>query len=396
MSTAYKKDNNIDGYIPLSEPEIRGREWDYIKDCLDTNWVSSAGAYVDKFEQIVASSVGLPYGVATVNGTAALHIALLVAGVKPGDEVLASDLTFIAPINAIRYVGAWPVLVDSEPRYWQLDPQRLIDFLEKECRWRDGTLFNRKTDRKIAAIIPVHILGHPVEMQPIIMIAQKYGLVVIEDATESLGVKYNGDKVGSIGDLACFSFNGNKLITTGGGGMIVTANESWAHKARYLTRQAKDDPIEYIHTEIGFNYRLTNLQAAMGCAQMESISDYISRKRSIAATYNNAFRDVPGITPLEEAPYAFSVFWLFSLLVEREVFGINSRDLMRVLESERIQSRPLWQPIHRSLAHKDTQAIGGKVADELNERALSLPCSVGLTELDQERVIEAVLDSRGI
>ncbi len=253
--------------IPLCVPEIGGNEWAYVKECLDTGWVSSVGLFVDRFERQLADFVGAKFAVATVNGTAALHIALLVAGVRPDDEVLVSTLTFIAPANAIRYAGAWPVFIDAEPRYWQMDPEQVENFIERNCRWAEGILVNRTTGRRVSAVVAVHILGHPVDLDPIVAVCRKYGLAIIEDATESLGARYKGRMVGTLGDIACFSFNGNKLITTGGGGMIVTDNADWARKAKYLTTQAKDDPLEYIHNEIGYNYRLTNLQAAMGCAR---------------------------------------------------------------------------------------------------------------------------------
>src|SRR5579862_6352196 len=247
-----------EGFTPLSVPEIRGNEWKYVKECLDTGWVSSVGSFVDRFEQDVAKFVGARFGVAAVNGTAALHTALLVAGVCPDDEVLVSTLTFIAPANAIRYAGAWPVFVDAEPEYWQMDPERVVQFIKEKCAWNGRELRNRSTGRRLKAIMPVHILGHPVDMEPLLNLARQYDLVVIGDATESLGAAYRGQKVGRLGDIACFSFNGNKLITTGGGGMMVTDNEAWADRARYLTTQAKDDAIEYTHHTIGFNYRLTN------------------------------------------------------------------------------------------------------------------------------------------
>jgi perosamine synthetase len=268
------------GFIPLCVPEIRGNEWDYIKECLDSNWVSSVGAFVDRFEGAVANYVGTEHAVATVSGTAALHIALLVAGVQPDDEVLVPTLSFIAPANAIRYVGAWPVFIDAEPIHWQMDPVKVQGFLENECRSQGGNLINRTTGRRVKAILPVHILGHPCDMDPILEVADRYELITIEDATESLGAQYKKRMAGKLGQIACFSFNGNKLITTGGGGMIVTDNQAWAERARYLTTQAKDDPIEYFHSEIGYNYRLTNIQAAMGVAQMEQIENFINQKKN--------------------------------------------------------------------------------------------------------------------
>jgi perosamine synthetase len=381
------------GFTPLCVPEIRGNEWKYVKECLDTGWVSSVGSFVERFEQSVAELVGARFGVAAVNGTAALHIALLVAGVQPGDEVLISTLTFIAPANAIRYVGAWPVFIDAEPDHWQMDPDRVLDFLENRCDWRRGALYNKGTGRRVRAILPIHILGHPVDFDRILVAARKFNLVIIEDATESLGAKYRDQMVGNLADIACFSFNGNKIITTGGGGMIVTNNEEWAHKAKYLTTQAKDDPLEHLHNEIGYNYRLTNLLAAVGCAQMEQLPSYIAAKRRIATIYSKALEAVPGITLMREAPWAYSTFWLYTILVDRSAFGIDSRALLRRLEQEKIQTRPLWQPIHRSRAFVDCGLFECPVAERLNREALSLPCSVGITEENLHTVLDVLTSS---
>jgi perosamine synthetase len=374
-------------FIPLIEPEIRGNEGKYLQECLETGWVSSAGPFVDRFEHMLAQQCGCKHAVATVNGTSALHVALLVAGVQPDDEVLVSTLTFIAPVNAIRYVGAWPVFVDAEPDYWQMDPARVIDFLEEECRWTDGALYNRRTGRRVTAIVPVHVLGHPVDLDPILEVAQKFGLKVIEDATEGLGATYRGRPLGSMGEVGCFSFNGNKIITTGGGGMFVTANEEWARKAKYLTTQAKDDPIEYIHGEIGYNYRLTNIQAAIGCAQMEQLEAYVAAKLAIAERYSLALHDVPGIVPMRQAPWAKSSFWMYTVLIKEETYGINSRQLLKALAEHGIQCRPLWQPIHLSPAHAMSRAGELPVSERLSREALSLPCSVGLSEVAQQKVI---------
>lgn len=376
--------------VPLCTPQIQGNEWKYIQDCLDTGWVSSVGSYVDRFELMMGCRLGLQHAVATTCGTAALHIALLVAGVKPDEEVLVSDLTFIAPANSIRYVGAYPVFIDVEPNYWQMDPERLSEFLEKGCVWRSGALWNRTTGRRVRAIVPVHILGHPVQMRTVLDLARKYDLRVIEDATESLGAKYEGRAVGGLADISCFSFNGNKLITTGGGGMLVTGNEEWARRARHLTTQAKDDPIEYVHREVGYNYRLTNIQAAMGVAQMESLDSYIEAKRRIAATYENAFQSFPGVDPMREAPWAQSVYWMYTVLIRKKEFGADARQLMNAFSKTSIQTRPLWQPLHLSPAHVGAQAVGGQVAEEIWRSALSLPCSVGLLSMDQKRVINLI------
>ena len=373
------------GTIPLSIPEISGREWEYVKDCLDTGWVSSVGSYVDRFEELCARALGVGRAVATVNGTAALHTALLAAGIRPEEEVLVSDLTFIAPANAVRYAGAVPVFVDAEPDYLQMDPARLADFLKNCCRREGGATVDKATGRKVTAVIPVHILGHPVDLDPILELASEFGLTVIEDATEGLGGTYRGRPLGGMGLAGCLSFNGNKLITTGGGGMVLTDDEALADRVRYLTTQAKDDPLEYVHGEVGYNYRLTNILAALGLAQMERLDEYVAVKRRIARRYERAFKDLPGIEPMKEAPGVESAFWLYTVKT-----GRDSRSLMRELAGESIQTRPLWQPLHLSPAHAASPRTDCPVAEELYRRCLSLPCSVGLSEADQERVIEAV------
>ena len=225
-------------------------------------------------------------------------------------------------------------------------------------------------------------------------LARKYELVVIEDAAEALGAEYQGRKVGALGDIACLSFNGNKIITTGGGGMLLTSDETWAAKARYLTTQSKDDPVEYVHGEIGYNYRLTNLQAAMGCAQLEQLDDYICAKRRIASAYTSALEKIPGVTPMPTASWARQTFWMYTVLIDPAQYGMDSRCLLNHLTERRIQSRPLWQPMHRSQAHAHAQATDCQVADLICAQALSLPCSVGLTESEQNRVIDAVQSLR--
>ena len=377
-------------FIPLIVPEIRGNEWKYVKECLDTNWVSSVGCYVDRFEQMTAELAGTKYAVATVNGTSALHVALLLAGVKADDEVLVSTLTFIAPANAIRYVGAWPVFIDAEPNYLQMDPVRVIEFLENDCRWDGRELRNQRTGRRVAAVLPVHILGHPVDLDPILAVAKKYSLPVIEDATEGLGARYRGKSLGSIGQTGCFSFNGNKIITTGGGGMLVTNDDELALHAKYLTTQAKDDPIEYVHNTIGYNYRLTNVLAALGCAQMEQIDSFIRAKREIARRYQDALKPLPGIRVPGEADWAFCTYWMYTVLVDESEAGLSSRDLLKELAARKVQCRPLWQPMHRSEAHDSSGSPPCPNADLIHKQAISLPCSVGLTPSAQDQVIESV------
>jgi perosamine synthetase len=380
--------------IPLCEPHLGGHEWKYVKECLDTGWVSTVGRFVTRFEQEAAARLGARHAVATVNGTSALHIALLLAGVGRDDEVLVPTLTFIAPANAVRYTGAWPVFIDAEPRYWQMDVQKVADFLAHECRYTHGALRNRQTGRRVRALLPVHVLGHPVDMDPLLAIAARYDLQVIEDATEALGASYRdravGRPLGPGSHVACLSFNGNKLITTGGGGMLITDDEAFARQARYLTTQAKDDPVEYVHHEIGYNYRLTNLQAALGVAQLERLDAHVEAKRRIACAYAAAFDSVSGIEVMREASWARSAFWMYTVLVHARLCGVTSRRLLAALAETGIQTRPLWQPLHMSPAHRGAYAVDCSIAERLHRQALSLPCSVGLSDEAQAEVVSTV------
>lgn len=380
-------------WVPLCVPEVRGQEWTYVKECLDTGWVSSVGSYVDRFEREMAAAAGTKYAVAVVNGTAALHVALMVAGVQPGDEVLTSDLTFIAPVNAIRYANAHPVLIDAEPRYWQMDVNKLALYLSEQCdRTADGVR-SRAAGRRIAAILPVHILGGLCDLDAICEVAKRYNLPVIEDSTEALGSTYKGRPAGSIGSVGCFSFNGNKIITTGGGGMLVTNDEAIAKRARYLTTQAKDDAVEFIHGEVGYNYRLTNVLAAIGCAQLEQLPAIVEKKRAIAAEYGKHLHGLPGVSLPPEMPETVNSFWMYTVRIDAERAGIDSRAMMAAFDRARVQTRPLWQPMHLSPAHSYAAATDCAVAAQLNRECLSLPCSAGLTSEQQQRVIDVFVSA---
>lgn len=378
--------------IPLCEPEIRGNEWKYIKECLDTNWVSSVGKYVEKFEHCLADYIGVKHAVACMNGTAALHMALLAAGLRPDEEVLVPALTFIAPANAVRYIGAWPVFIDVDPQTWQMDSRRVVEFLKENCDYRRNRLINRATKRTVKMILPVHILGHPVDMDPIVGIAKRYHLKVIEDVAESIGATYKGRMAGSLGDIGCFSFNGNKIITTGGGGMVVTNDRHIADRVRYLTTQAKDDVVEYIHREIGYNYRLGNIQAAMGVAQMERLKEYIAIKNQIRKRYEEGLRNVEGIALPANASWARSICWLYTILIDGRRYGRSSRELMRRLKKEGIDTRPFWHPLHSLKIFKKCYAHKIRIADQLYWQGLSLPSSVGLAAHEQRRVIQVIRD----
>lgn len=372
--------------IPLCVPNIAGNEWRYVKECFDTGWVSSAGPFVDRFEREFTVAVGARNAVAVASGTAALHVALRLAGVEPEDEVILPTLTFIAPANAVRYLGGWPVFLDVDPEYWQLDPGELVTFLEEDCEATACGPRNRRTGRTIKAVIPVDILGHPCELDSIREAAERFGIAVVEDATESLGATYKGSRLGHVSGVTCFSFNGNKLLTTGGGGMLTCEDDTLARRARYLTTQAKDDPVEFVHREVGYNYRLTNVQAAMGCAQLERLDDFVAMKRAIAHRYNEGLKGCAGIRPMVEAPWGRSAFWMYTVRVETGA-GVSSRELMHSLANAGIQSRPLWQPLHLSPAHTGSYARPCPVAESVHCQALSLPCSTGLSVQDQQRVV---------
>ncbi len=372
--------------IPLSVPEVSGNEWKYVKECLDTGWISSVGTYVNKFEEMFAELMPGCQAVACVNGTAALHTAMLILGVKPGEEVICSDVTFIAPVNAIRYCGAVPVLIDAVLDSWQLDPALVESFLREDCERRDGGVYNKKSGRRVAAIMPVHILGQPVDMAPLLRLSQEFGIPIVEDSTESLGASYDGIPTGTLGEIGCFSFNGNKLISTGGGGMIVTKNKDFAEKARYLTQQAKDDPLEFIHNEVGYNYRLTNVAAAIGVAQLERLSEFLEIKRRIASRYEEGLGDIPNLAFMPKVQGTVSALWLYTI----RLVGQSSRPMLQHLDREGIQTRPLWQPIHLSPAYAEYDFLPCPNAETLQRECLSLPCSVGLKPDEQDRVIQEI------
>ena len=375
-----------DQFLPLSIPHIAGREWDYVKDCLDTGWVSSVGSYVTKFEEEFAKAVGTYHAVATANGTTALQVALQVCGVKPGDQVLVSDLTFIASANSISHIGATPIFIDAEARNWQMDADCVAEYLANECSFSNGETFHKSSGQRVKAIMPVHILGIPVDLDPILELAQEYNIAIVEDATESLGAEYKHRKIGSIGDAAAFSFNGNKLITTGGGGMIATNNDSLAKRSKHLTTTAKTDPIEFIHDEVGYNYRLVNILAAIGCAQLEQLSGFLAKKQEIAGWYNDLLGHSHDMIPMPEPSYGKSAKWLYTVRFP----GRSSRPILQHLDSKQIQTRPLWQCMHRSPAYQHLPARSCPIADVLQAECLSLPCSVNLEKSDAERVVDEI------
>jgi perosamine synthetase len=383
------------GTIPLSVPHFAGNEQRYVNECFATNWVSSGGPFVDRFEREVAARCGAAHGVAVASGTAALHVALLLAGVGEGDEVVLPAITFIASANAIRYTGAWPAIVDVEPDHWQMDPEKLEEFLARDCaRDAAGVLRNGATGRRIAAVMPVHILGHPVDIDRIAAIAEAHRVPLVEDAAESLGALCRGRPVGARGLAGGTSFNGNKIITTGGGGMILTNDAALAKRARHLTTQAKTDPVEYRHDVVGFNYRMSNVEAAIGCGQLEQLDTFIARRRRHARLYRELLADVPGFALQAEAQWATPSSWLITARADAAAFGMDRRALHRALAAQGIQTRPLWEPMHRSEALRGAPHGRIEHADRIWDEALSLPSSANLGDDDIARVAEAIRGAR--
>lgn len=371
--------------ILLSAPNIAGNEWKYVKDCLDTGWVSSVGAYVTQFENMVAQFAGARYGIASVNGTAALHISLMLSGVKRGDYVIVPNITFIASVNAISYAGAKPILMDINPDTWQMDLDFLEKFLQEETdivRDRCVLKSNKKTVR---AIMPVHVLGNMCDMDRLMALSRQYQLTVVEDATEALGSYYKGQHAGSFGKFGCFSFNGNKIITTGGGGVIVTDDEVLAKKAKHLTTQAKSHPIEYIHDEIGYNYRLVNLLAAVGVAQMELLPGFIQRKKEIDAFYKKELGGLGDITFQQVTDMVDHNCWLFTFKASRQ------KEILDHLLKNNIQARPFWMPMNRlKMFNKSIYYNNNDRAGHIYSTCLSIPCSTFLTDEDLQIVVTSI------
>lgn len=373
--------------IQLSVPNISGNEWQYVKECLDTEWVSSTGKYVDLFEEKILEYTGAKFAIACVNGTSALQVSLRLAGVQPGDEVIVPSLTFIAPVNAIAYNGASPVFMDAD-EYFNIDVEKTIEFIRNETELtsqESRITVNKKTGNRIAAIVPVNIWGNAVLLGNLVPLCEERGIAVVEDASESLGSiytdgEYSGRHTGTIGKLGCLSFNGNKIITTGGGGMILTDDEKLAEKARYLTTQAKDDPARYIHHEIGYNFRLSNIQAALGVAQLEQLPRFLKRKREIYNQYTTSLEDVNGLTLAKVPDYAENNHWMNLLQIDNKVFGETPESLMQRLERNNIQTRPVWALNHIQKPYRDCQTYKIEKAEKLVDKSLCLPSSTNLTD----------------
>lgn len=366
------------GSYGLHEPLFRGNEWLYVKECLDSGWVSSVGTFVERFEEQLAACTGVKRAVAVVNGTAALHICLRLVGAGPGDEVLVPALTFIAVANAVTYCGAVPHFVDSEERTLGIDPRKLGRYLDEIGERRSDGCFNRRTARRISAVVPMHTFGHPVDMEPLAEICEKFGLAMVEDAAEALGSFYKGRHVGNWGRVSALSFNGNKVVTTGGGGAILTNDEELGALAKHLTSTAKvPHPWAFNHDMAGYNYRLPNLNAALGCAQLEQLPMFLAAKRTLAERYRTSFADLPGIRFVNEPDGSQSNYWLNALLLDEACAG--QRDaLLQLTNDAGLKTRPAWIPMHRLPMFRDCPRMELEVAESLERRLVNIPSSAVL------------------
>jgi perosamine synthetase len=365
------------GPFALHEPMFRGQEWEYVKECLDTGWVSSVGPHVDEFESQLATLTQVESAVATVNGTAALHLALLLAGVQHGDEVIVPTLTFIATVNSIAYCGATPHFADSSQETLGLDPIKLREHLRRIAVQRGGVTVNSKTARPIRAIIAMHTFGHPVDMDPLNELASEFGVIIVEDAAEALGSYYKGRPCGSLATIGTLSFNGNKIVTTGGGGALLLSDPELGRRAKHLSTTAKTPhPWLFLHDEIGYNYRLPNINAALGIAQLKQLPDFLAAKRTLSRRYREAFADVESIFVFDEPPFAKSNFWLNTIMVPDDT---TSRDaILRATNDAGLQTRPVWTLIHRLPMYRDCPQMNLSVAESLERRIVNLPSSPSL------------------
>ena len=369
----------------LSPPHMTGRELELVREAFASNWIAPLGPQVDAFEREFAEAVDMPHAAALVSGTAALHLALRLVGVGPGDEVLCPTLTFVATANAVLYLGAQPIFVDSSRETWNLDPALLADELDDRC----------SKGRPPRAVVAVDLYGQSADYGPLLEICDRYGVALIEDAAEALGATYRGTPVGSFGRFGVFSFNGNKIITTSGGGMLVSVDGAAIEEARHLASQARDPGSHYQHSKLGYNYRLSNLLAAVGRAQLEVLPDRVATLRRNFSLYESLLGDLPGVAFMPEAPYGRASRWLTCLTIDPDELGVDRETIRLALEDQDIESRPVWKPLHLLPLYADRPTIGGAVAEELFSRGLCLPSGSSLTEEEIRRVCSVVRSAAG-
>jgi dTDP-4-amino-4,6-dideoxygalactose transaminase len=366
--------------IYLSPPHMSGREQRYFQEAFDSNWIAPLGPQVDAFEREFAAAVGAPHALALASGTAALHLALQLHGVGPGDEVLVSTLTFAASANPVVYLGARPTFIDSELASWNMDPGLLVETLAARAR----------AGRPPKAVVLVHLYGQSADIDPILDACRRYGVPLIEDAAEALGASYQGRAPGVFGQAGIYSFNGNKIITTSGGGMLVAHDKALLDHARKLATQARDPAPHYEHSEIGYNYRMSNLLAAVGRGQLEALGERVDRKRRIFDFYRQALGDLPGVRFMPEAPWGRSTRWLTVLTIDPRQFGADREAVRLALEAQRIEARPVWKPMHLQPVFRDSPTVGGAVAAQLFRDGLCLPSGTALTTADLERIVAVI------
>lgn len=365
--------------ILLSVPHMSGRERLYANEAFDLNWVSTAGPNLAAFESAFSRRVGLP-SLCLASGTAAIHLGLRLLNVSPGDEVFCSDLTFVASANPIRYLGAQPVFIDSDRATWNMDPQLLSEALHARAA----------SNKLPKAVVVVHLYGQCADMDPILDVCRQFSVPVLEDAAEALGSTYKGKPAGALAEIAAFSFNGNKIVTTAGGGMLVARDPARVDRARFWSTQARDPGIGFEHSDIGYNYRMSNVLAGIGRGQLEVLDLRVEQRRAIAFRYREALADLPGITLMPQASFGLHTNWLSCFLVDPARFGCTRDDLIRHLDAADIESRPVWKPMHLQRLYSNCETIGGAVSQDLHERGICLPSSSSLSLEDQTRVVDRV------
>jgi len=380
-------------FIPLSVPNLKGKELEYVTHAVETEWVSTGGPYVNDFEEKIADYAKCKGAVSCQNGTSGLHIALEVCGVTKENEVIVPALTFIAAVNPVKYIGAEPIFMDCDDSLC-MDVDKLKDFCQTECDFTEGKLINRKTDKHIKALVVVHVFGNMADMEGIIDIASKYNLKVIEDATEAIGTyyrlgKYKNKHAGTIGDIGVYSFNGNKIMTTGGGGMIVSNNEELLKKAKHLTTQAKSDELYYTHDEIGYNYRMTNLQAALGLAQLEQLEDFIKVKKDNYDFYKREIQGIPGLKILDFKNSIRPNYWFYALYLD-EKYPLNRDQVIQYLASRKVQARPIWGLISDQRPYQGNQSYKIERAKDYWKNVINIPCSSNITKEEARFVIDCL------
>jgi len=379
-------------FIPLSVPNLKGNELKYVTEVVETEWVSTGGAYIDKFEKNIADYLKVESAVACQSGTAALHLSLIQSGVCSGDEVIVPTLTFIAAVNPVRYCNAYPVFMDCDDSL-TMDTYKLKGFCETKCDYINGMLINIETKRKIKAIIVVHIFGNIANMTEIMKIANRYNLKVIEDATEALGSYYTegiykGKFAGTIGDFGAYSFNGNKIITTGGGGMVVAKNREDLRKIKYLSTQAKDDILYYVHGEVGYNYRMTNIQAAIGVAQLEKLEEFIKIKKNNYNLYKELLNEIDGVNILNFNKSNRPNYWFYTLMLDG--YNINRDQVIKKLYENKIQTRPIWGLVHEQKPYLDAECYKIEKACYYHNKVINIPCSSNLKKEDVMKVVQYI------